>query len=88
VRFIDKLKGRTPPDGAVPDPISEPVDADLPQAARVEKLEEAERWTARKKAEVDAIKREYARYELELQLETGTHRGATRHEQARGEPQR
>ncbi len=43
----------------------------LPLEARVEKLEEAERWTARKRQEMDAVRREYARYELELELETG-----------------
>jgi hypothetical protein len=49
-----------------------PEDNDaLPLEARVEKLEEAERWTARKRQEMDAVRREYARYELELELETG-----------------
>ncbi len=83
--LFQRLTGHTPPEGVEPGdvnvnvnvnvsgPVGEPQkdSDDLPLEARVEKLEEAERWTARKRQEMDAVRREYARYELELELETG-----------------
>ena len=85
--LFNRLTGHTPPQGVEPqgsepqgdvninvnvEVTSPPADGDdLPLEARVEKLEEAEKWTARKRQELDAVRREYARYELELELETG-----------------
>ncbi len=85
--LFQRLTGQTPPEGVKPEHEQPKGDvninvnvnvtdspgegSDLPLEARVEKLEEAERWTARKRQEMDAVRREYARYELELELETG-----------------
>lgn len=56
-------------------------DDELPPEASPRKLREAEEWTAQKEREISAIRREYARYELELQLEHG--KGAQAHAQGR-----
>ena len=52
-------------------PQADEIEDRLAPEASPEKLAEAEAWTARKRAETEATKREFARYELELQLETG-----------------